>query len=54
MIPEGGLLTTWIRPWENALGEWDVCGGQDNSEHWLTPSHGPVLMDGLSRMESLR
>jgi hypothetical protein len=25
-----------------------MCGGQDNNDHWLAPSHDPVVM-GLSR-----
>ena len=30
-------------------GEWDVWGGQHDSDHWLAPSHDPVVMGGLSR-----
>ena len=29
--------------------ERDVCGGQDDSDHWLAPSHDPVVMGGLLR-----
>ena len=28
-------------------GERDMCGGQDDSDHWLAPSH--VVMGGLLR-----
>ena len=38
---------------EDELGERDVCGRQDDSDHWSTPSHDPVVMDSLSRMGSL-
>ena len=38
---------------EDVLGELDVCGEQDNSDHWLILSHDPVAMDGLSRMGDL-
>ena len=34
---------------EDVSGEWDVCGGQDDSDHWLAPSHDPVVMGGLLR-----
>ena len=27
-------------------GEWDVCGRQHDSVHWLAPSHDPVVMGG--------
>ena len=30
-------------------GERDVCGRQDDSKHWLAPSHDPVVMGGLLR-----
>ena len=30
-------------------GEWDVCDRQHDSDHWLAPSHDPVVMGGLSR-----
>ena len=30
-------------------GVWDVCGRQHDSDHWLAPSHDPVMMGGLSR-----
>ena len=31
------------------LGERDVCGGRDDSDNCLAPSHDPVVMGGLSR-----
>ena len=34
---------------EVVSGEWDVCGRQYDSDHWLAPSHDPVVMGGLSR-----
>ena len=30
-------------------GEWDVCGRQHDSDHWLAPSHDLVMMGGLSK-----
>ena len=34
---------------EVVSGEWDVCGRQHDSDHWLAPSHDPVVMGRLSR-----
>ena len=30
-------------------GELDMCGEQDDSNHYLAPSHDPVVMGGFSR-----
>ena len=27
---------------------WEMCGRHDDTDNWLTSSHGPVVMDGLS------
>ena len=29
-------------------GERDMCRGQGDSDHWLAPSHDPVVMGGLA------
>ena len=34
---------------EVVSGEWDVCGRQHDGDHWIAPSHDPVMMGGLSR-----
>ena len=31
---------------EVVSGEWDVCGRQHDSDHWLAPSHDLVMMGG--------
>ena len=32
---------------EVVSGEWDVCGRQHDSDHWLAPSHDLVMMGGV-------
>ena len=34
---------------EDVLGGRDMCGRQNNSNSWLTPTHDPEVMNGLSR-----
>ena len=35
-------------PAEDASGEWDMCGRQDDHDQWLAPGYNPVVMGSLS------